>query len=162
MSGPGLRRPAGQQTGLVACIAPRLLAGEAWQHSKASWPATLLPRFGSDSSRAWRRPGLLCWARSCQFRSPGSPARQNGYGNSIDRSPRPNWCEPSLAAMSCAGAKNLLGQHIFGEIGAYMTGRRLSGRRLSAPSQRRTGPTDSGLTYLGPATHTLARVDAVR
>ena len=66
----------------------------------------------------------------------------------------PCWCETLPVAVSCAGAKNLPGKHNVSRVGTYMTGRRLS--------QRRTGRAGSGLTYLGPATHTSARVYAMR
>ena len=90
VSGLGHRRPAGHQTGLVACIARRSLASEAWQRSTASWPAALLPRFGSGSPRAWRPLGRYAGRAVASFARPARPRGKNGYGNSIDRSSRPN------------------------------------------------------------------------
>ena len=67
--GLGRRRPAGYQTGRVACVARHSQAGEAWRRSTASGPTALLPRFGSDVRRRPSGPAQLCWARSRQFSS---------------------------------------------------------------------------------------------
>ena len=101
-----------------------------------------------------------------QFRPPGSPARLNGNGISIDTSlppycrrdttPTPDRCEPSPDYDLCSSEEPIrpLGQHNFGTRGASMTDRGLS--------LRRTGAAASGLSYPGPATHTSTRADAVR
>ena len=62
--GLGRRRPAGYQTGRVACVARQSQAGEAWRRSTASAPTALLPRFGSCARRRPSGPAQLCWARS--------------------------------------------------------------------------------------------------